>query len=301
VILVVGATGLVGRLICQGLRARGSDVRALSRSVSPTESDLRNLGCEIARGDLKDRASLDAACKGITTVITTANAALSRRREDSLESVDRDGSLSLVDAGRSAGIRQFVYTSISPRLPTDIPFVQYKRQVEEAVRTSGMSWTILQPTPFMEIHAGLFGGWDFRKCRARILGTGRAPISYISAVDVAAFAVESVFNPRATNRALHLAGPEPLSARDALHVAERVTGRSFAVQHVPLGVLRLAATVLTPFKPTLASLLRLGLTMDRGEIVDMAAVLRDIPVRQVPFEEYVRRMIAPSGESPAEA
>jgi uncharacterized protein YbjT (DUF2867 family) len=259
---------------------------------------LRELGCQIQRGDLKDGASVAAACRDATTIITTANAAVPRGREDSLKTVDRDGSLSLVDAARAAGARHFIYTSLSPNLPATIPFVRYKREVEDALRASGMTWTILQPTAFMEIHAGSVGGWDYRQGRARVLGPGRAPISYISAIDVARFAVESAFNPHAVNRALHLAGPEPLSALDAVRIAERVTGRVFAVQHVPLGVIRAAATVLRPFKPTLASLLQMGLMMDRGEVVEMAPVLRDFPIQQVTFEQYVRRILANDGASP---
>jgi NADH dehydrogenase len=287
-ILVAGATGLVGRLICEGLRARGVAVRALSRSPSPSEDRLRALGCEIVRGDLKDASSLAAACHGAATAITTANAMMARLPEDSLQRVDRDGSLALVHAASAAGVRQFIYMSLSPTLPDRIPFVQFKRQVESAVRASGMQWTILQPTAFMQIHAGPVGGWDLHKGQARILGSGKSPISYISIVDVAAFTVESVFNPLAADRSYHLAGPEPLSALDAVRIAERVTGRRFAVQRVPLIALRLGAAVLGPFKPALASLLQLGVSLDSGEVVDMAPVLRDLPVKQETFEQYVR-------------
>jgi NADH dehydrogenase len=290
--LVVGATGLVGRAICQGLRARGAPVRALSRSDSPTTRSLRDIGCAIASGDLKNRASVDSACRGTTTVITTANAILPHARGDSIESVDRRGSLSLVDAAKAAGASRFIYVSVSPQLPANNPFVQYKREVEAAVRSSGMRWTILQPTAFMEIHTGAAGGWDFVKARARIAGSGRAPASYISAIDVAAFAVESVLSPRAIDRALHIGGPEPISPLDAVGIAERVTGRTFKVQHVPLGVLRAVGTVAGPFNPGLASLLKLIVSLDRGELVDMGAIVRDLPVQQVTFEQYARRTVA---------
>jgi len=269
-------------------------VRALSRSDSPASSALHDTGCDIIRGDLRDRASLDTACRGATTVITTANAILRRVKGDSIENVDRRGSLSLVDAAKAAGASQFIYVSVSPQLPANKPFVRYKREVEAAVRSSGMRWTILQPTAFMEIHAGAAGGWDFTKGRARIAGSGRAPASYISAADVAAFAVESVSNPRAFDRALHIAGPEPLSPLDAVRIAERVTGRTFRPQRVPLGVLRAVGTLAGPFNPGLASLLKMIVSLDRGDVVDMSAIIRDLPVQQVTFEQYVRRTLAGS-------
>jgi len=211
---------------------------------------------------------------------------------DSIETVDRRGSLSFVDAAKAAGVGHFIYVSLSPQLPSNNPFVQYKREVEAAVRSSGMRWTILQPTAFMEIHTGPGGGWDFARGRARIAGSGRTPASYISAADVAAFAVESVSNPYAINRALHIAGPEPLSPLDAVRIAERVTGRSFKVRRVPHGMLRAGAIVVRPFNPGLASLLRLIVALDRGETVDMTPIVRELPIRQVTFEQYVRRTLA---------
>src|SRR5438445_3363668 len=68
-ILVVGATGLLGGEICRRLRERGHPVRALARETSdPAKVQrLTSLGAEIMRGDLKDRASLDQACRGAAT------------------------------------------------------------------------------------------------------------------------------------------------------------------------------------------------------------------------------------------
>ena len=72
-ILVVGATGLVGSEICGQLAARGKQVRALVRATAdPAKVDrLRALGAEITVGDLRDANSLQAACRGANAVITT--------------------------------------------------------------------------------------------------------------------------------------------------------------------------------------------------------------------------------------
>src|SRR4029077_7119460 len=74
-ILVAGATGLVGGQVCVGLTKTGQSVRALVRSTSdPAKVEmLRSKGVALARGDLKDRSSLDAACSGVTTVVSTAS------------------------------------------------------------------------------------------------------------------------------------------------------------------------------------------------------------------------------------
>ena len=74
-ILVAGATGLVGSAVCQNLARRGERVRALVRATSAKEKleALRLGGAELCVGDLKDPASLASACRGVEAVISTAS------------------------------------------------------------------------------------------------------------------------------------------------------------------------------------------------------------------------------------
>src|SRR6185503_13946159 len=101
-ILVVGATGLLGTEICKRLRSRESPTRALVRLDAPGEAAIRRLGIDVVHGDLKNRQSIGAACRGCSTVITTANSMSSRNRADSFESVDRDGTLNLLNEAERA-------------------------------------------------------------------------------------------------------------------------------------------------------------------------------------------------------
>src|SRR6478672_7660315 len=102
--LVVGATGLLGTEICRQLRAKNLPVRALVRGDSPASQALAAMGAELVRGDLKDISSLEAACRGVTAVITTANTVTRRGKGDSAKATDRDGNLSLIDAAKKAGV-----------------------------------------------------------------------------------------------------------------------------------------------------------------------------------------------------
>ena len=297
-LLVVGATGLLGSAVCAHGRAAGHAVRALVRAESPRTAELRRSGCDTVRGDLKNPASLAAACRDIDTVVTTANAMASRAAGDSLESVDRRGSLALVDAAVAAGVRRFVYTSMAPAIPANNAFVRYKREVEQAVRASGMTWTVLQPTAFMEIHAGAPAGWDFARARARIVGAGSAPIGYIAVDDVAGFAIAALAHPGALNCDLPLAGPEPLSALDAIRIAEQVTGRPFTVQRAPVAVLRAVRAVAGPFHAPLDALLGLIIGQATAQGVPPAPVYDRFDVRATPFAEYVRQALAHQSPRP---
>src|SRR3954468_10707887 len=105
-VLVVGATGLVGSAVCQKLAERGEKVRALVRATSSPErlAGLRASGAELVTGDLKDPGSLAAACRGVAAVISTAPSTLSRQPGDSIESVDGAGQLNLIDAAKAANV-----------------------------------------------------------------------------------------------------------------------------------------------------------------------------------------------------
>ena len=71
-VLVVGATGSLGRAVCEKLARRGEKVRALVRRTSSQEriSALQSCGVEACVGDLKDPGSITAACRGVNAVIS---------------------------------------------------------------------------------------------------------------------------------------------------------------------------------------------------------------------------------------
>jgi NADH dehydrogenase len=114
-ILIAGSTGLLGAEIGRRLAEKGKDVRALVRTASDAarRAQLNEWGCELFEGDLKNADSLTAACRGVQTVISTVSSTFSRREGDSIQSVDRDGQLRLVDAAVRAGVRQWYLPFIS--------------------------------------------------------------------------------------------------------------------------------------------------------------------------------------------
>ncbi|MGE5276342.1 MAG: NAD(P)H-binding protein, partial [Acidobacteriota bacterium] len=133
-ILVAGASGLLGKEVCRAFADRGEKVRALLRSSSPGKSELAALSAEIAVGDLRDPTGLPAICRGIEAVVTTANGQNRRMPGDGLAATDRDGALALLDAARREGVRRFVYVSATAGLRENCELVRIKRLVEREVR-----------------------------------------------------------------------------------------------------------------------------------------------------------------------
>jgi uncharacterized protein YbjT (DUF2867 family) len=202
VILVVGATGMAGGMILDGLLGQGRRVRALVRSPHSAET-LHARGAETVLGDLKDRASLDRACAGVDVVITTANSA-SRGGEDNPQTVEEQGNRNLIDAARAAGVRQFVFTSaLGSDLNSPVPFLRGKAIAEKYLKDSGLDYTILMPNLFMEIWCPNIVGQALLAGRpVTLIGQGTRKHSMISAADVAAFAVAAAGSERACNRVL---------------------------------------------------------------------------------------------------
>ena len=140
---------------------------------SPAVQGLRDAGAEIVEADLKRPGSIADALRGATHVISTASSTLSRSEGDSIETVDRDGTLAAVAASAAAGIEQFVFVSFPP---SSIPFPlqDAKRTVEGALQASGTAYTIVQPTHFWEVWCSPVLGFDAQARKARIFGDGTA-------------------------------------------------------------------------------------------------------------------------------
>jgi uncharacterized protein YbjT (DUF2867 family) len=246
-ILVVGATGVVGGMIAHRLLEQGKEVRILVRrdSVSAQLAEARRAtsaeslieaGAESVYGDLRDRSSLDGAVEGVETVVSTANSAM-RGGEDNPETVDLEGNRNLIEASKEAGVEHFVFVSVLGADPdSPAPLMRAKGRTEALLRESGMDYTILAPTAFMEIWAGMVVGMPAGMGQAvTLVGEGLRRHSFISNRDVAAFAVAAVDNPEARNRYLVIGGPEPLTWHDVVATYERVMERPVPLRFVAAG------------------------------------------------------------------
>lgn len=293
-ILVVGATGRLGGRITQRLLAAGKAVRILVRHNSPSQElakqglatpapSLIDAGAQPVYGDLKDRASLDAACQGIETVITTANSAL-RGGQDNVETVDLKGNRSLIDAAKAGGVRHLIFTStLIADGDSPVPFLQAKALSEEHLLASGMDYTILAPDTFAEVWTGMIVGMPLQRGQpVTLVGEARRKHSFVSMGDVAAFAVAAVDNPAAVNQRLLIGGPEAVSWHDVVAACEKALGCELPLRFVaPGGTMPGQSEEVAGLMAAMES---------HDSIIDMSETARTFGLALTPLEVVVGQM-----------
>ena len=291
-ILVAGATGVLGSEIVQRLRAQGKPVRALVRATSAPEkvAHLKSLGAEIVRGDLKVRESLEPAVRGARAVISTVTTILTSQPGDSFDATDGAGTINLIDAARAANVGHFIFVSFDTAKVPDSPLTAAKRNVEAHLERSGMTFTILQPGLFMESWLGPYLFADPSTGTAKVYGAGDRGIRYVAVSDVAEVAVRALAVPAARNARIPFGGPEPISQREAVRLFEQEFGKPFTVTDIPEQALEAQwREARDPFQKTFAALM---LGVARGLGTDADAPPREFGVQLTPPREFVRRLHA---------
>jgi NADH dehydrogenase len=255
-----------------------------AQGMATSPQSLIGAGAHPVYGDLKDRASLDAACAGVDTVITTANSAM-RGGEDTVDTVDRQGNRNLIEAARAAGVKQFIFTSFLGADPNSpVPLFQAKAETEAALRDSGLPYTVLAPNFFMESWVGMVVGMPLQAGQpVTLVGEGQRLHSLISVGDVAAFAAAAVGHPAALNQRLALGGPAPVSWRGIVDAFGQVLGQPLPVQFVAPG-----API--PGLPEMVPAVLAGMeTYDSP--IPMAETARTFGVEQTPLDAFARRLL----------
>ena len=163
--------------------------------------------------------------------MTTANTAR-RSGDDTVDTVDLQGTKDLIDAAKKAGVRHFIFMSaLAADEKSPVPLMAAKGKNEAYLRDSGMTWTIVAPNLFMESWATQIVQQPVQAGDPVIIvGEGRTRHTFIAEHDVAGFVVAAVNNPAAANRRLAIGGPEALSWRDVVATYEKVLGRAIDVQ-----------------------------------------------------------------------
>lgn len=230
-ILVVGATGMLGRPVASRLNADGYTVRVLARDPGRARS-LLGPGYEYAGGDVGDISSLREALEGCQGLHISLKAGAA---PGEAERVEHQGTARLAAAAAEAGVGRVTYLSgcyVSSGLADHGEADRAKLAGEQAIRQSGVPYTIFKPTYFMESLALHVQGRV-----AVVLGRQPHRLRMVAAADYAAMVSRALRVPGAAGASLFVFGPEPVSIPDALRFYCKTARGGKPVITVPLPVM----------------------------------------------------------------
>jgi len=213
-IAVTGGTGTIGHHVVAQLRARGHEVRSLSRRS--TEHPV----------DLTTGAGLDAALDGVEVVVDASNAStpIAQARATLV-----DGTHRLLAAEQRTGVGHHVLVSIVGCHDVPMAYYRVKAAQEDVVTQGGVPWTVVAATQFHEFAAGVLGA----AARRGVVPLLRVPVQLVAAADAAAVVADVA--TRAPLRATTtVVGPVAQDMRDVARAWRAATGSRALPVRVPL-------------------------------------------------------------------
>lgn len=248
-ILVTGGTGFVGSHLVRRLLAGGRPVRCLARAGSGLPAELRDR-VEIAIGDIGQPETLGPAMRGAEAVIHLVGII----RETGTSTFDRvhvTGTENMLAAARENGIDRYLHMSALGTRPQAVSaYHRTKWEAEEAVRASGLKYTIFRP-------AIIFGKGDgfvslladlVRKNPVTpIVGSGRSRLQPIWVEDVARCFGDSLDHDETIGQCYELCGPEALTYEQIVDLLQETLGAKKLKVHLPVPLVRMGSRMLQAF------------------------------------------------------
>jgi len=220
-LLLTGATGAAGSFIANEFVRQQVPVRILVRDRAKAKR-LENIpSIELVEGDMASRSSLASALDGVDRALMIS--------ASSMDMVETQ--CTFIDASKSAGVRHIIkFSGLDARLDTTFPFGRMHKDIEQYLETSGLAWTHLRPTGFMQeylreapsiVHDG-----------ALYLALGEVRLNPVDLVDVGKIGFHLLRDGGHEGQRLHLTGPEALTMAEVAERISRAIGRP--VRYVPI-------------------------------------------------------------------
>ena len=234
-LLIVGATGTLGRQIARRALDEGYQVRCLVRSYRKA-AFLKEWGAELVPGNLCQPDSLPPALEGVSAIIDAATA--SAADSVSIKRVDWDGKVSLIQAAAAAGIKRYIFFSFldAEKYP-QVPLLEIKRCTELFLAESGLDYTILRPCGFLQGLLSLYA-MPILDNQAVWLPNKPSALAYMNTQDVAKFAIRALSVPETEKKSFPVVGNRAWDADEIVRLCERLSGKEAKITRTPDALLQ---------------------------------------------------------------
>ena len=247
-ILIVGATGTLGRQVAKQAIADGHNVRCIVRNPRKA-SFLQEWGCELTKGNLLFKEDISYALQDIESVIDVATSRPDDRR--SIYETDWEGKLNLFNECEEKGVKRVVFLSL---LLTEefrnVPLMDIKFCTEKLLEKSNLDYTIFKSAAFMQGVIGQFAIPILDSQAVWISGTP-TKIAYINTQDMAKLILASLGNEKTYRSTLPLVGPKSWDANEIIALCEKYSNKKAKIFRVSPFIIKLTQSVLSFFQDAL--------------------------------------------------
>ena len=289
-IVVAGGTGVVGGGIALELHRRGHRVVALSHRGATRTTPLPE-AVEVRHADVTTGEGLDEALRGADAVVIAlafSNSPIEApRRHQTFMEVDAAGTERVVEAAAAAGVPRVAYLSGAGAAPDARHWFRAKWRAEQAVRASGMTWTIVRPTWIYgprDVALNRFLGFARQLLAVPMTNLGRQRLAPVFIDDVGRLIADALDDPAAEDQVFELGGPDAFSMREIVATALRAARLRRPIVPGPTPLIKLAAI---PLSWAAAPLLTPDAVdfINQPAVVDLRPLLERMPRRLTPLEE----------------
>jgi uncharacterized protein YbjT (DUF2867 family) len=262
-ITVFGATGNTGAPLVDTLLAKGAKVRAVTSDPAKLGS-IKAKGCEAVTADFSDPAALERACAGADRIYLVTPAHLDMRHWKA----------NVIAAAKAAGVRQVVLaTGLGASPQAKVTFGKWHSETQELLKESGLDWTFIQPTYFMQNL--LWQAGNIAKDGVYYDDLG-GPVAWIDARDIADVAAEALTGAGHEGKAYGLTGPEALTGEDIAAILSEVTGRSITCVPLPAEDSKAAMMAAGMQDEVAAAMVELASIAPKGYLAGIETTVSDV-------------------------
>jgi len=275
-IRITGASGSVGKAVLLEAIRRESKVRAMYRSKE--EAAKAPSGCQAVLADYADKHSLGKALDGVNFVYVVCSP-IPQLVE--LES-------NMLVACKQAGVKHVVLNSALGAGDYPKSFPSWHRQVEDKLKSSGMSCTILRPNGFLQ-NIVTYNAASIRTQGAFYAAMGDAKVSYLDVGDIAVVAVKALRGGPHSGKTYELNGPEAISNEELAKRISKISGRTVNYVDIPESAQREAMLGMGMPEWQVTALLELQQYYKQGGGAKTDGVLRSLIERApVTLDQYLK-------------